>query len=183
MSSVAEWLETVGLPQYAELFESQRIELDVVPQLSDADLRELGIPLGDRKRLLAAILSLVEATSETPVQTGPTAERRQMTVVFCDLIGSTELASRLDPEDLAAAMTSYHDCCKEVIERWGGHVAEFLGDGAVIYFGWPAAHEDDAERAVRAALELVGAVARLPSGDRHRLGHGRRHEERGSRAS
>ena len=164
MSSVAEWLETVGLPQYAELFESQRIELDVVPQLSDADLRELGIPLGDRKRLLAAILSLVEATSETPVQTGPTAERRQMTVVFCDLIGSTELASRLDPEDLAAAMTSYHDCCKEVIERWGGHVAEFLGDGAVIYFGWPAAHEDDAERAVRAAFELVGGVARLPIG-------------------
>jgi class 3 adenylate cyclase/predicted ATPase len=165
MSRVGEWLEAIGLPEYSELFERERIELDVVPHLTDVDLRELGVPLGDRKRLLAAISAFADATWGTgTAQTGPSAERRQMTVVFCDLIGSTELASRLDPEDLAAAMTSYHDCCKEVIERWGGHVAEFLGDGAVIYFGWPTAHEDDAERAVRAALDLVGAVARLPIG-------------------
>ena len=170
MSSVGEWLESLGLSEYLELFESQRIELDVVSQLTDGDLRELGIPLGDRKRLLAAISAVAGAASNTETgETGPAAERRQMTVIFCDLIGSTELASRLDPEDLAAAMTSYHDCCKEVIEGWGGHVAEFLGDGAVIYFGWPTAHEDDAERAVRAALELVDAVARLPVGTDSRL--------------
>jgi class 3 adenylate cyclase len=166
VTGVGDWLVAIGLRQYAALFEEQRIGLDVVPQLTDEDLKELGIPLGDRKRLLAAIASLAgtDSTQPTAVRAGPVAERRQITVVFCDLIGSTELASRLDPEDLAAAMTSYHDCCKEVIERWGGHVAEFLGDGAVIYFGWPTAHEDDAERAVRAALELVAAVARLPIG-------------------
>jgi class 3 adenylate cyclase/tetratricopeptide (TPR) repeat protein len=165
MTGVADWLAAIGLPQYTGLFEEERIDLDVVPQLTDADLKELAIPLGDRKRLLAAIGDFAGAGSgATDVQAGPAAERRQMTVVFCDLIGSTELASRLDPEDLAAAMTSYHDCCKEVIEGWGGHVAEFLGDGAVIYFGWPTAHEDDAERAVRAALELMAAVARLPIG-------------------
>ena len=166
MSGARDWLTAIGLAQYAGLFEEQRIEPDVVPQLTDEDLKELGIPLGDRKRLLAAIASLPGSAppAEAAVQAGPAAERRQITVVFCDLIGSTELASQLDPEDMAAAMTSYHDCCKEVIERWGGHVAEFLGDGAVIYFGWPTAHEDEAERAVRAAIELVGAVARLPIG-------------------
>jgi class 3 adenylate cyclase/predicted ATPase len=166
VTGVGDWLAAIGLPHYAGLFEEQRIELDVVPQLTDEDLKELGMPLGDRKRLLSAIAALADTASPdaTAVQAGPAAERRQITVVFCDLIGSTELTSRLDPEDLAAAMTSYHDCCKEVIERWGGHVAEFLGDGAVIYFGWPTAHEDDAERAVRAALELVAAVARLPIG-------------------
>jgi predicted ATPase/class 3 adenylate cyclase len=166
MSGVVEWLGSIGLRQYAALFEQQRIELDVVPQLTDDDLKELGIPLGDRKRLLSAISALAGSVppEASPAHAGPAAERRQITVVFCDLAGSTELAIRLDPEDLAAAMTSYHDCCKEVIERWGGHVAEFLGDGAVVYFGWPTAHEDDAERAVRAALELVRAVARLPVG-------------------
>jgi len=171
MTDVGDWLAAVGLPQYAGLFEEQRIELDVVPQLTDGDLKELGIPLGDRKRFLSAIAALTGTTAPdvTAAQAGPAAERRQITVVFCDLIGSTELASRLDPEDLAAAMTSYHDCCKEVIERWSGHVAEFLGDGAVIYFGWPTAHEDDAERAVRAALELVAAVARLPVGSESTL--------------
>jgi class 3 adenylate cyclase/predicted ATPase len=166
LSNAADWLESIGLPQYTPLFEQQRIELDVVPQLSDEDLRELGVPLGDRKRLLAAISALADSNvAEAGVaQRGTAAERRQITVVFCDLVGSTELASTLDPEDLAATMSSYHDCCKEVIERWGGHVAEFLGDGAVVYFGWPTAHEDDPERAVRAALELVASVGRLPVG-------------------
>src|SRR5712691_10809435 len=163
---IADWLGRIGLPQYAESFAKQRIGLDVVPQLTDEDLKELGIPLGDRKRLLTAISAFADTTSgeSQATQVSAVAERRQMTVVFCDLIGSTELASRLDPEDLAGTMTSYHDCCKEVIESWGGHVAEFLGDGAVVYFGWPTAHEDDAERAVRAALELVASVGRLPVG-------------------
>ena len=163
---IADWLGRIGLPQYAESFAKQRIGLDVVPQLMDEDLKELGIPLGDRKRLLTAISAFADTTSgeSQATQVSAVAERRQMTVVFCDLIGSTELASRLDPEDLAGTMTSYHDCCKEVIESWGGHVAEFLGDGAVVYFGWPTAHEDDAERAVRAALELVASVGRLPVG-------------------
>jgi class 3 adenylate cyclase/tetratricopeptide (TPR) repeat protein len=166
VSNVADWLRSIGLPQYVSLFEQQRIELDVLPQLADEDLKELGIPLGDRKRLRAAISGLADgASAKAPAgDATPGAERRQITVVFCDLIGSTELASSLDPEDLAMTMTSYHDCCKDVIERWGGHVAEFLGDGAVIYFGWPRAHEDDPERAVRAALELVESVGRLPVG-------------------
>ena len=165
-SSVADWLRCVGLPHYAELFEQQKIDLDIVPQLTDEDLKEIGIPLGDRKRLLTAISDFADTDSADSQTTraGAVAERRQITVVFCDLIGSTELASRLDPEDLATTIASYHDCCKEVIDGWGGHVAEFLGDGAVIYFGWPRAHEDDAERAVRAALELVASVGRLPLG-------------------
>ena len=154
------------MPHYAELFEQQKIDLDIVPQLTDEDLKEIGIPLGDRKRLLTAISDFADTDSADSQTTraGAVAERRQITVVFCDLIGSTELASRLDPEDLATTMASYHDCCKEVIDGWGGHVAEFLGDGAVIYFGWPRAHEDDAERAVRAALELVASVGRLQLG-------------------
>ncbi len=124
------------------------------------------LALGDRKRLLNAISVFAASTSadSRAMEAGAAAERRQITVVFCDLAGSTELASRLDPEDLAATMASYHDCCKEVIDRWDGHVAEFLGDGAVIYFGWPRAHEDDAERAVRSSLELVASVGQLPIG-------------------
>jgi predicted Zn-ribbon and HTH transcriptional regulator len=164
LSTIADWLRSIGLPQYVPLFEQHRIDLDVVTKLTDEDLREVEIPLGDRKRLLKAISAFADITStdSRAVQMGAAAERRQITVVFCDLAGSTQLASRLDPEDLAATMSSYHDCCKEVIDRWDGHVAEFLGDGAVIYFGWPTAHEDDAERAVRAALELVASVGRLP---------------------
>jgi class 3 adenylate cyclase/predicted ATPase len=166
LSTIADWLRSIGLPQYVPLFEQHRIDLDVVTKLTDEDLREVEIPLGDRKRLLKAISAFADITStdSRAVQMGAAAERRQITVVFCDLAGSTQLASRLDPEDLAATMASYHDCCKEVIDRWDGHVAEFLGDGAVIYFGWPTAHEDDAERAVRAALELVASVGRLPVG-------------------
>jgi class 3 adenylate cyclase/predicted ATPase len=166
LSNVADWLGSIGLAQYVPLFEQQRIELDVLPQLADEELKELGIPLGDRKRLLAAISGLAANSSAEARagEVGAGAERRQITVVFCDLIGSTELASSLDPEDLALTMSCYHDCCKEVIESWGGHVAEFLGDGAVVYFGWPTAHEDDPERAVRAALELVASVGRLPVG-------------------
>jgi class 3 adenylate cyclase/predicted ATPase len=166
VGNVADWLGSIGLPQYVSLFEQQRIELDVLPQLADEDLKGLGIPLGDRKRLRAAISGLADSASAKARagEAAPGAERRQITVVFCDLVGSTELASSLDPENLAMTMTSYHDCCKEVIERWGGHVAEFLGDGAVVYFGWPRAHEDDPERAVRAALELVESVSRLPVG-------------------
>ena len=165
-TSIADWLDRIGLQQYVPLFEQHKIDLDVLAQLTDEDLKELEIPLGDRKRFRAGISLITAATpaeSRAP-QAGAAAERRQITVVFCDLAGSTELASRLDPEDLAATMASYHERCKEVIDRWDGHVAEFLGDGAVIYFGWPRAHEDDAERAVRASLELVATVGQLPIG-------------------
>jgi class 3 adenylate cyclase/predicted ATPase len=165
-TSIADWLDRIGLQQYVPLFEQHELDFDVLAELTDEDLKELEIPLGDRKRLRAAISLLAAATPAVPrsSQAGASAERRQITLVFCDLAGSTELASRLDPEDLAAAMVSYHECCKNVIDRWDGHVAEFLGDGAVIYFGWPTAHEDDAERALRASLELVAAVGRLSVG-------------------
>ena len=95
------------------------------------------------------------------------AERRQLTLVFCDLVGSTELANKLDPEDLAEIMRAYRGVCQDQVDRWGGHVAKFLGDGVLAYFGFPVGHEDDAERAVRAGLSLVREVARVKAGDRN----------------
>jgi class 3 adenylate cyclase len=140
----------------------------VLPRLTADDLIALGITsIGHRRKLLDAIAALDQgraaAAAEPIAATVRTveAERRQLTVLFCDLVGSTELAARLDPEDLRGVMGAYHRCTAAVIERFEGHVAKYLGDGVLAYFGWPQAHEDDAERAVRAGLELVATVARL----------------------
>jgi predicted ATPase/class 3 adenylate cyclase len=167
---VSRWLAEQRLGHYADAFAKNGIAGDILCELTDADLKELGLNLGDRKRLLKAIAALdaestqVQTKAAEPKATPAVpreAERRQLTVLFCDLVGSTELAARLDPEDLRAVMGAYQAACAAVIGRFDGYVAKFLGDGVLAYFGWPAAHEDDAERAVRAGLQLVEAVGRL----------------------
>jgi class 3 adenylate cyclase len=165
---VSKWLRDLGLENYAQAFQANDIDAKVLPRLTADDLTALGITsVGHRRRLLDAIAALDQ--ERCPAGTEPIAaaarpleaERRQLTVLFCDMVGSTELAARLDPEDLREVMRSYQSACADVVGRFEGHVARFLGDGALAYFGWPRAHEDDAERAVRAGLELVEAVAGL----------------------
>jgi class 3 adenylate cyclase len=160
----------LGLERYAQLFQDSEIEPEILAELTDEDFKELGIPLGPRRKLTKAIaaLSAEAATrSDHPAAVGspatppPQAERRQLTVMFVDLVGSTALAGRLDPEDMGQVIRSYQDACTKVLERWGGHVAKYMGDGVLAYFGWPQAHEDEAERAVRAGLEVADGVAKL----------------------
>jgi predicted ATPase/class 3 adenylate cyclase len=158
VSALAQWLETLGLSEYAAVFAENRVDLSILPNLSDADLKELGIPLGDRRRLLRAI---GELGAGPPPASGEPAERRQLTLMFCDLVGSTAMSGRLDPEDLRDVIAAYHRCCAEQVEAASGFVAKYMGDGVLVYFGYPHAHEDDAERAVRAALALVATVPRL----------------------
>jgi class 3 adenylate cyclase/tetratricopeptide (TPR) repeat protein len=167
------WLDKLGLGQYAATFAAHAIDLDLVAQLTDADLIQLGIePLGHRKRLLNAIAQSrrppadnfvigLDPAPPTP-RRRPRAERRQVSVLFCDLVGSTELAHQLDPEELAPITERYHQAASTTVRQLGGHVARFIGDGVMAYFGWPISHEDDAERAVAAGLELIEAVSRLP---------------------
>jgi class 3 adenylate cyclase/predicted ATPase len=175
---VATFLRGLGLEQYEQAFRDNALDGEVLPDLTDADLAALGVLLGHRKKLLKAIAALqAPATAEPAAQPAPDpslaptrareAERRQLTVLFCDLVGSTELAARLDPEEMGAVMRAYHGACAEVVERWGGHVAKYMGDGVLAYFGWPQAHEDEAERAVRAGLAMIEALATLqtPAGD------------------
>ncbi len=164
MGSFDEWLQSIGLEQYSETFHENSIDLDVVGRLDDNDLRELGVKLGDRKRILAAVKALELA--DTSIHSLPTpstseAERRQLTVMFCDLVGSTELSQKLDPEALRELMRAYQQTCGQLIDKYDGHVAQYLGDGLMVYFGWPQAHEDDAERAIRAGLEILEAIKQL----------------------
>src|SRR6185437_2413584 len=166
MSSVTKWLASLGLSEYADRFAAHRIDFSILQDLTDKDLKEeLGIePLGDRRRLLRAIAEL--ASSATP-KPGPEpkprdeAERRQVTVMFADLVGSTALSTGMDPEDLREVITAYQKCVTETVLHFGGFVARYVGDGVLVYFGYPHAHEDDAERAVRAGLELITVVAGL----------------------
>jgi class 3 adenylate cyclase len=163
---IAGWLQDLGLAQYVQTFRENEVDLEVVGDLTEADLETLGIPLGHRKKLLRAIARLAEPGLAPPSVTGPAraeAERRQVTVLFCDLVGSTELSGRLDPEDMRQVIRTYQDACSAVITRFEGHVAKYMGDGVLAYFGYPRAHEDDAERAVRTALALRDAVGRLPA--------------------
>src|ERR671919_737846 len=166
---VSTWLRDLGLEIYVQAFEAHDIDAEVLPRLTADDLIALGISsIGHRRKLLDAIAALDQkkvppaATEPIAVAARPLeAERRQLTVLFCDLVGSTELAARLDPEDLREIMRAYQAACADVVCRFEGHLARFLGDGVLAYFGWPRAHEDDAERAVRAGLQLVEDVARL----------------------
>jgi class 3 adenylate cyclase len=167
MQQIADWLKKLGVSEYTDRFAEERIEIDVLPELTDQDLERLGIPLGHRRRMLRAIRELGNSppASFQTAATEPTrrdhAERRQLTVMFCDLVGSTALSARLDPEDLRSIIGAYHRCCTELVERHGGFVAKYMGDGVLAYFGYPQAHEHDAERAVRAGLNLVETVPKL----------------------
>jgi class 3 adenylate cyclase len=165
---VSTWLRDLGLEDYAHAFRANHIDAEVLLQLTADDLTALGITsIGHRRKLLAAIAALDRgrsAAASEPIAATVRpleAERRQLTVLFVDLVGSTELAARLDPEDMGQVIRVYHGTCTEVVERWGGHVAKYMGDGVLAYFGWPQAHEDDAERAVRAGLELADEVRKL----------------------
>ena len=161
---VGAWLRDLGLGQYESIFRESEIEADVLPDLTEADLEKLGLPLGPRKQLLKAIASICDANkARDDAGRAPedAAERRQLTVMFCDLAGSTALSARLDPEDMRQVIRTYQDTCSGVIARFDGFVAKFMGDGNSAYFGFPRAHEDDAERAVRAGLEIACVVAAL----------------------
>jgi class 3 adenylate cyclase len=170
MQQIADWLEKLNLGQYAQRFAENDIDFRILPDLTDQDLKDLGVAsLGHRRLLLRAITELkvekeVPTTSAAElVSSGKadTAERRQVTVMFSDLVGSTALSGRMDPEDLREVISAYQKCVAETVQRFGGFVAKYMGDGVLVYFGYPQAHEDDAERAVRAALELVAAVSGL----------------------
>jgi predicted ATPase/class 3 adenylate cyclase len=167
---IANWLRGLSLERYAETFRDNAIKLEVLPELSEADLEKLGVLLGHRKIMLKAIAAL-RAPAPRPVAEptpprGDAAERRQLTVMFCDLVGSTPLSTRLDPEDLREVIGGYHRCVADTVARFAGFVAKYMGDGVLIYFGYPEAHEDDAERAVRAGLAVIDAVGRLATQER-----------------
>src|SRR5215467_4401791 len=172
---VGGWLRSLGLGQYEALFRANEIDADILPELTEADFEKLGVPLGHRKRLLRAIsgLATAETSAAPPASTGATphdtAERRQLTVMFCDLVGSTALSTQFDPEELREELRAYQNACSGVVARYDGFVAKFVGDGMLAYFGYPRAHEDDAERAVRAGLEIVAAVASLETRGTERL--------------
>jgi class 3 adenylate cyclase/tetratricopeptide (TPR) repeat protein len=170
---VSDWLRSHGFQRYEADFIANAIDSDVLPELTEDDLEKLGIPLGDRKRLIRAIRATLAYSHAAPVANEvakrprgeqprkPDAERRHLTVMICDLVGSTALSARLDPEDMRAVTDAYHAACARIVSSYDGFLAEFRGDGILAYFGYPHAHEDDAERAVRASLDIVAAVAQL----------------------
>jgi predicted ATPase/class 3 adenylate cyclase len=164
--TIAEWLASLGMSEYAQRFAENYVDASVLPDLTDQDLADLGIPLGHRRKLLRAIAELDGAALDpTKAATEPPprdeAERRHLTVMFCHLVGSEALSARLDPEDMWSVVASYHACVGEVIGRYHGMIARYMDDGVLAYFGYPRAQEDDAEQAVRAALALVDAVGNL----------------------
>ena len=169
MSTIAGWLEGLGLAQYVPIFAENAIDIDVLFDLTEADLQNLGIPLGDRKRMLRAIAACQKSrstprtsvTAATVASPRSEAERRHLTILFCDLVGSTALSAILDPEDLRAVIGAYHNCISDIIVQYQGVIARYMGDGVLAYFGYPQAHEDDAEQATHAGLALVDGVANL----------------------
>src|SRR6266566_6887734 len=174
MSTLSEWLRLAGLESYERTFSESGVNLDVIPDLAEADLKELGLSLGDRKRFLKAAATLrptalsgtekpelpiaLVASAKSPI---PAAERRQLTVMFCDLVGSTALSAQLDPEDLRELIGLYHVGVTETVTRFNGFVAKYMGDGVLVYFGYPKAHEYDPQQALRAGLAVVDAIACL----------------------
>jgi class 3 adenylate cyclase len=168
MSEVRKWLEAIGLTQYADAFEANDLDIDLLGQIDDHVLKDIGVSsAGHRLRIRSASAKLgTQVKNESAhghlTAAGETsAERRQVTVMFSDLVGSTALSARMDPEDLREVISAYQRCVKGTVERFGGFVAKYMGDGVLVYFGYPQAHEDDAERAVRAGLDLVAAVNAL----------------------
>jgi len=147
MQQIADWLERLGLGQYVQAFAENEIDLSVLPHLTDQDLKDIGLPLGPRRKILAAVGEdpvATEVKSEPSVRSEPkpqeVAERRQVTVMFSDLVGSTALSARMDPEDLREVISAYQKCVAEAVRRFGGFVAKYMGDGVLVYFGYPQAH-------------------------------------------
>jgi len=166
MKGIADWLESIGLSEYAQRFTDNGIDLSVIRDLTEQDLKDLGVLLGHRRKILHAIAELdggAPAPTETVIEqvSRREAERRHLTVMICDLVGSTALSARLDPEDMRAVIDAYHAACARITRTYDGFLAEFRGDGILAYFGYPLAHEDDAERTVRAGLDIIAAIARL----------------------
>src|SRR5262249_53506169 len=171
MTDLKQWLVSIGLTQYADLFAQHQVDYEIFFDLEEEDREKLGIPIGHRKKLLKAMARAVGGPSraqpplrhEEEADSGAKigAARRHLTVLICDLVGSTALSARLDPEDLRQILHDFQSSCAEAIRRYEGHIARFMGDGMLAYFGFPAAHEDDAERAVNAALEIVQSVSRF----------------------
>jgi class 3 adenylate cyclase/tetratricopeptide (TPR) repeat protein len=168
VTDIQDWLEQVGLEKYGAVFAEHEITLEILPDLTEPDIDRLALPTGPRRRMMIAIQALRATRAQPPIRSPETpvaqptpshdAERRQLTVMFCDLVGSTALAERLDSEEYHKLMRAYRTKGGEVVARYEGHLAQYLGDGLMVYFGWPRAHEDDAERCLRAALEIVLAV-------------------------
>ncbi|WP_245319976.1 adenylate/guanylate cyclase domain-containing protein [Bradyrhizobium sp. LMTR 3] len=177
MDELERWLAPLGLMQLAPALRANDVDLKILPELSEADLEKLGLSLGQRKKLLKAAACLPQpselagpsAASAPSLSAVSSAERRQLTVMFCDLVGSTALSAGLDPEDLREVIGAYHRCVAETVARFDGFVAKYMGDGVLLYFGYPHAHEDDAERAVRAGLALIDAVDQLQTSERLRV--------------
>ena len=165
MQEIGDWLEKLGMPEYGECFAENKIDLSVLPHLTDQDLKDIGVrsAIGGNARAIGVSVPVRRRSLRTGAEPQDTAERRQVTVMFSDLVGSTALSARMDPEDLREVISAYQKCVAETVQRFGGFVAKYMGDGVLVYFGYPQAHEDDAERAVRAGLELIEAVAGLKS--------------------
>jgi class 3 adenylate cyclase len=170
VATITQWLASLGLSEYAQRFAENDIDVTVLRHLTDQDLKEIGVSLGHRRKILASIAelagaALIKSQPAAPPEPEPRddAERRQLTVMFTDLVGSTALSTKLDPEDLRSVIGAYHKCVAQTVDRFGGFVARYMGDGVLIYFGYPQAHEDDAERAVRSGLALIEAVGKLGS--------------------
>src|SRR4051812_1547079 len=166
MEQIADWLGKLGLSEYAPRFTDNAIDLSVVRDLTEQDLKDLGVLLGHRRKIFRAIAEL-DGVAPAPTESGTEpvlrdqAERRHLTVMICDLVGSTALSARLDPEDMRGVIDAYHAACARITLTYDGFLAEFRGDGILAYFGYPLAHEDDAERTVRAGLDIIAAVGRL----------------------
>ena len=174
MSDLRDWLRRNKFEQYGDAFEANDIDLDILPELSERDLEQLGVSLGNRRRLLKAIAGrgaeMAQSKPSSPEGTGSgDAERRQVTVLFADMVGSTALSGKVDPEQLGGLIRRYQDAAAGAIGRYGGFVAKFMGDGVLAYFGFPRAFEDAAERAVRAAIGILAEVGGIELPDNTRV--------------
>jgi class 3 adenylate cyclase len=170
MQQIAEWREKLGMSEYAQRFAENKIDVSVLRHLTDHDLKDIGVPLGHRRKMLAAISELVGTDKAVPKpiavaepKAQDTAERRQVSVMFSDLVGSTALSGRMDPEDLREIISGYQKCVAQTVQRCGGFVAKYMGDGVLVYFGYPQAHEDDAERAASSSPASSKNVRTLQS--------------------
>lgn len=175
MPNINSWLCTLGLEKYCAAFAAAEVDFGTLPHLGEDDLKELGLPLGPRRKVWGAIQQLgstagaentqaitaVASQTLSPSAISSDAERRHLTVMFVDLVGSTAMAARMDPEDMHRVITNYQNTVAGIVTRFEGFVAKFMGDGVLCYFGWPRANEDDAERAVRAGLAMIESIRLL----------------------